>query len=68
MPIARCPKCGGRQLIDQHIVGQSVACVRCDQPFTARAQHGFKHLGEIVMACCAIAAGVAVSWYFVRPH
>jgi uncharacterized protein (DUF983 family) len=68
MPIARCPKCGGRQLIDAHVVGQSVACIKCEKSFVAQAQGGFRHLGEILVACSAIAAGIAASWYFIRPH
>ena len=67
MPIARCPKCGGRQLIDAHVVGQSVACIKCERSFVARAQGGF-NVGGVVLTCCAIAGGVAASWYFIRPH
>ena len=67
MPIARCPKCGGRQLIDAHVVGQSVACIKCEKSFVAQSQGGF-NLGGVVVTFCAIAAGVAASWYFIRPH
>ena len=48
------------------VVGQSVACIKCEKSFVAQSQGGFK-LGGVVLHA-AIAAGVAASWYFIRPH
>ena len=68
MPVIQCPKCGARQLIEKSLIGQVIACIRCEKTFSAAMQMEASGARSIVVAGAALLVGVLVSWIMLRGH
>jgi DNA-directed RNA polymerase subunit RPC12/RpoP len=66
MPATRCPYCAQRVLIADAVIGQTVACSRCERTFEAKAQSKTSRLGEVLLVLAAITVGAIVAWLIMR--
>jgi uncharacterized protein (DUF983 family) len=68
MPLTRCPRCAQRVVVARDVLGQLVACSRCELTFEAQEQSTASRLGEVLLVVAAIAVGVIVAWLMIKAR
>jgi hypothetical protein len=66
MPITRCPRCGYNQLFERRLLGEPIACTRCDNWFPATERSRGGRVRDLLFVVAAVALGAAVSWLILR--